>query len=258
VVECLIAAPRLRQLHDAVRSARALLPRSAVRLTLRLDRGNRIHLIVATAGGDAWTGAAALQRALVASAPDLVIWWHPEDGAPRAMAGTDDPWPATVFEQVHPAVAEAVRRLAIDWLGDVRSRVVWDLYAGIGESTTELAGRGALVESVERDRLAVEVAEHLAPAVARRHAGSVEGVIGRLPRAEAILTNPPRVGMAEAVIEEIRRSTPVRLVYVSCDPATLARDVGRLGDDFTLSAVQAFDQFPQTAHLETVVLLERR
>ncbi|MGH7582196.1 MAG: class I SAM-dependent RNA methyltransferase [Gemmatimonadales bacterium] len=258
VVECLIAAPRLRQLHDAVRTARALLPPSAVRLTLRLDRAGRVHLIVATAGDNAWTGAAALRHALSAAVPDIVIWWHPEDGAPRAMAGADDPWPATVFEQVHPAVADAVRRLAIDWMGDVQSRIVWDLYAGIGESTTELTRRGAEVESIERDRLAVELAERLAPGVARRHVGAVEDIVGRLPAASAILTNPPRIGMAEPVIAGIQRSPPLRLVYVSCDPATLARDIHRLGDGFQLTAVRAFDQFPQTAHLETVVLLERR
>jgi 23S rRNA (uracil1939-C5)-methyltransferase len=70
-----------------------------------------------------------------------------------------------------------------------------------------------------------------------------------------IIANPPRTGMAEEVTSELDRLQPVRVVYISCDPATLSRDLQRLRS-FRLGAVQAFDLFPQTTHVETVAVLE--
>jgi 23S rRNA (uracil1939-C5)-methyltransferase len=77
------------------------------------------------------------------------------------------------------------------------------------------------------------------------------------PRPDAIVVNPPRGGCARRVIEGIGRSGARRLVYVACDPATLARDVRRLGTGWHLDRVRAFDLFPQTAHVETVLRLTR-
>jgi 23S rRNA (uracil1939-C5)-methyltransferase len=78
------------------------------------------------------------------------------------------------------------------------------------------------------------------------------------PRPDAILLNPPRTGCPQRVLEGVTRSPARRLVYVSCEPTTLARDVYRLGAAWRLESVRAFDLFPQTAHVETVVRLERR
>jgi len=73
---------------------------------------------------------------------------------------------------------------------------------------------------------------------------------------DLVITNPPRTGMDARVSEALERLAPERVVYVSCDPATLARDLGRL-PGFRIAEVSAFDLFPQTAHVETVVVLER-
>jgi 23S rRNA (uracil1939-C5)-methyltransferase len=132
---------------------------------------------------------------------------------------------------------------------------VWDLYAGIGETSAVLAAAGASVESVESDRRAVAEAERRGPA-ARRHTGRVEDVLNELRPPELVITNPPRTGMDARVADALERLAPERVVYVSCDPATLARDLGRL-PGFRVSDVRAFDLFPQTAHVETVVVLER-
>jgi 23S rRNA (uracil1939-C5)-methyltransferase len=70
-----------------------------------------------------------------------------------------------------------------------------------------------------------------------------------------VITNPPRTGMDPRVVAELNRLVPERIVYISCDPATLARDIQRL-DRFKVSRVQAFDLFPQTTHVESVALLE--
>ncbi len=80
---------------------------------------------------------------------------------------------------------------------------------------------------------------------------------GALP-ADLVILNPPRTGVADGVMQEVARKGPERVVYVSCDPATLARDVARLGEGYRVRRIQAFDLFPQTAHVETVLTLDRQ
>ena len=115
--------------------------------------------------------------------------------------------------------------------------------------------RGAIVESVELDRRAVAEAEASGPA-ARRHAGRVEDLLRELRRPDSgdrqsAAHRDGRAGDGGAGA----RSRPTRLVYISCDPATLARDLHRLRAS-DLYLVQAFDLFPQTTHVETVAVLE--
>jgi 23S rRNA (uracil1939-C5)-methyltransferase len=142
----------------------------------------------------------------------------------------------------------------VQQLGRVSGQRVWDLYAGIGETTAQLASGGAFVDSVELDRRAVNEAESRGPD-ARRHVGRVEDLLDRLRPPNLVITNPPRTGMHERVTAQLERLRPARLVYISCDPATLARDLQRL-KGFRLALVHAFDLFPQTAHVETVAVLE--
>jgi 23S rRNA (uracil1939-C5)-methyltransferase len=75
--------------------------------------------------------------------------------------------------------------------------------------------------------------------------------------ADLVVLNPPRSGVDETVTEALRAEGPPRLIYVSCDPATLARDIGRLSSSYEVVNVRAYDLFPQTAHVEVVVVLER-
>ena len=182
------------------------------------------------------------------------IWYQPEGGAARAVAGSVEAFPATVFEQVNPEMGDLVRSFALEQLGDVAGRRVWDLYAGIGETSLQLIQMGAIVESVEVDRRAVAEAEARGP-IARRHTGRVEDVLRELHRPDLVIANPPRTGMDERVSSELARLAPLRMVYVSCDPATLARDLQRM-TGFRITLVQAFDLFPQTTHVETVTVLE--
>ncbi len=104
----------------------------------------------------------------------------------------------------NPAMGDRVRGAAIAALGPVAGRRVWDLYAGIGETTSALTEAGAVVESVESDPLAVAEAETRGPP-AHRHAGRVELVLGRLLRPDLVVTNPPRVGMDERVTAGLER-----------------------------------------------------
>jgi 23S rRNA (uracil1939-C5)-methyltransferase len=252
---CHITVPALMELWQVLRRLRTRFPARLETLVLRTARGGGRHVLFRTAGTEAWSGAHRLHAELRRLGADATIWWQPADGAPRAMAGAGEAYPATVFEQVHPAMGDRVRAHAVEALGAVVGRHVWDLYAGLGETTALLAGAGALVESVESDRRAVLEAERRGPP-ARRHSGRVEDVLGELRAPELVITNPPRTGMDARVPDALERLAPRRVVYVSCDPATLARDLVRL-PGFRVADVRAFDLFPQTAHVETVVVLER-
>jgi 23S rRNA (uracil1939-C5)-methyltransferase len=257
VRECLVAEPAVKRLHKAVRAARSSLPKHATRVVLRRDRDDSLHVVVRTDGDEAWRHGATLHARLKASGVEAVVWWHPEGGAPRAVAGSDNPWPATVFEQIHPVMGRMVRQAALDALGEVAGLHAWDLYAGIGETTVALFARGASVDSVELDARAVTVAERLGPAGPRRLTGRAEERMGQLKSPAVIVTNPPRTGMDAAVTSAIAESGAGRVAYISCDAATLARDLTRLAGRYRLEHVAAFDQFPQTAHLECLALLER-
>jgi 23S rRNA (uracil1939-C5)-methyltransferase len=260
LLRCPLAVPELNAVWSSVREAKHALPPTLTRLVLRRERhsgGYRVHVVVRTGPGDAWTGASALGRALEAARTPAVIWWQPEAGAPRAMYGSSTAYPVAAFEQVHPEMAERVRAYALGELGPVEGRAVWDLYAGTGDASRALAARGATVESVERDARAVRAAERLGePAGITRHAMPMAAAAGRLAPAWAALVNPPRTGLDPELTDRlVRESLAGGVVYQSCDPATLARDLTRLRSAYQVTRVRAFDFFPQTAHVETVVTL---
>jgi len=254
---CEIAAPPLRELWSAVRALRGLLPKGLLHLSLRLDREGGRHLLLEPATTQAWPGAGRLHGELLRRGVGATIWWRPPGGAARTLAGASEAFPATVFEQVNPAMGDRVRAAAVDALGEIAGAHIWDLYAGIGETTRALALRGATVESVEVDRRAVALADTRGPSTGvRRLAGRVEDHLAGLRPPAAVITNPPRTGMEEAAVRALAKAAPARIVYISCDPATLARDLGRLGERWTTRGLRAFDLFPQTAHVETVTVLE--
>jgi 23S rRNA (uracil1939-C5)-methyltransferase len=251
---CHITVPELMELWQTVRKLRPLLPPRLAQLILRLDRTGGRHLVIRAEEGEAPSGFDRLRRQLERLQVPATIWYQPHGGTARAVAGAAEAFPATVFEQVHPEMGDRVRAFALEQLGDVNGRRVWDLYAGIGETTVQLVERGATVESVEVDRRAVAEAEARGP-VARRLSGRVEDVLGQLGAPDLVIANPPRTGLDSRVADALHRLAPERVVYISCDPATLARDIQRL-ERFRICRVQAFDLFPQTAHVETVAVLE--
>ncbi len=255
---CHVARPELMVLWRRLREHRRLLPSDLDSLVLRVDRVAELHVIARTAGSRAWTDARSLHRALHQDGLPAFLWWQPERGAARVVAGGSDAYPATVFEQIHSAMGDRVRRHALLELGAKAGQLVWDLYAGIGETTTALAVRGVRVESVEADSRAVTQAERAGPLQGvLRHVGMVEDLIDRLGPAESAIVNPPRAGLSREVSASLLLGGPARVVYISCDPATLARDVARLAPAYRLSSASAFDLFPQTAHVEVVARFDR-
>ncbi len=177
------------------------------------------------------------------------------------VAGRDYRISAGSFFQVNTAGAEALVALVREYLAPAKDETLVDLYCGVGLFGLALAGDVARVVGVEADPGAaadfrvnaqefdhVELLEERAE-TALRH---VEGTV------DLVVLDPPRSGAGPAVIEEIVRLSPRRVVYVSCDPATLARDARHLvGSGYQLRKVQPVDLFPQTYHIESVALFAR-
>ncbi len=255
IADCHITDFRLMALWRELRPKLALLPEELTRLTLRLDREARRH-IIAESAGEPWLNADELRRALQGAVDgEVVCWWQPVDGAARVMAGPATGFPATAFEQVNPGMGMLTRRWAVDQLGDVRGQTVWDLYGGIGDTAALLVERGANVVSVDADEKAAMWGRDRLPA-ARFIAARAEDVLPSLPVPHAVVVNPPRAGLHWDVSLRLTAEPVPKLVYVSRDPATLARDLQRLNVNYQVTGVRAFDLFPQTAHVETVAVLE--
>jgi 23S rRNA (uracil1939-C5)-methyltransferase len=257
LIDCHITDFRLMALWRELKQHLDLLPPRCTRLTLRLDREGRRH-ILAESPDEPWRDAGRL-RAALPEGEHVVCWWQPVSGAPRVVAGPETGYPATAFEQVNPEMGALARRWGVEQLGDLRGCTVWDLYGGIGDTASLLAGRAAQVVSVDVDEKAIEWARRRG--VANGHsvrfiAAKAEDVLASLPEPHAVVCDPPRDGLHWDVTLRLTGQPVPRLAYISRDPATLARDLHRLGVNYRLVAVRAFDLFPQTAHVETVAVLE--
>lgn len=153
-----------------------------------------------------------------------------------------------------------LQALVDDVVRRVSGATVMDLYAGVGLFSLALAAPGRVVDAVEGDaQAAADLAANAgaAPGVTTHHA-PVEHYVRAAPlrAAGTVVVDPPRTGLAPAVAQALSAAAVPALVYVSCDPATLARDVRVFLDaGYTVDDVRAFDLFPRTAHVETVVTL---
>lgn len=137
---------------------------------------------------------------------------------------------------------------------------ILDLYCGIGITSLLFAEKGAKVIGIESNKTAIDLARKNAK---NNHLLNIQFIAGEienlaLPYASCILVNPPRTGLSKIVLQKIIDLNPKEIIYISCMPSTLARDlVGFTSAGYTLSFAQPFDMFPQTTHVETIVKLER-
>ncbi|HVF28576.1 MAG TPA: methyltransferase domain-containing protein, partial [Pyrinomonadaceae bacterium] len=183
--------------------------------------------------------------------------------AARAIGGEHYRFSAECFFQINHALLEPLITEAIK---GARGETAFDLYCGVGLFTLPLARRFARVVGVEGNAAACEYARrNLADAGLTNTRVETSGVgewLRKNVRAFApidfVLLDPPRAGADEGAAEGIVALHPRRVTYVSCDPATLARDLKAfLTSGYELASVVAFDMFPQTHHVETVVHLNR-
>lgn len=171
------------------------------------------------------------------------------------------------FYQVNPVQTERIYAQALAYAGLTGTETVWDLYCGIGTISLFLAQKAKAVYGVEVVPEAIEDARQNAE---KNGIGNVRFFVGKaeevLPRqfeengisADVIVVDPPRKGCDPACLETMVRMAPDRIVYVSCDPATLARDLKYLTQNgFALEKGRVFDNFAQGVHVETVCCLTR-
>ena len=172
------------------------------------------------------------------------------------------------FYQVNPIQTEKLYSLALDYAGLTGTETVWDLYCGIGTISLFMARRAKQVFGIEIVEQAIidarENARRNGIDNARFYVGKAEEVLPALYEqegiyADVICVDPPRKGCDPACLETIVKMAPKRIVYVSCDSATLARDLKYLcANGYVLRRVRAVDLFGQTVHVETVCLLSNR
>lgn len=175
------------------------------------------------------------------------------------------------FYQVNPRQTEKLYSLALAYAGLTGKETVWDLYCGIGTISLFLAGDAKQVYGVEVVPQAIEDAKENARRNGIENAaffvGKAEEVLPRfyesgqsdMRHPDVIVVDPPRKGCDEACLRTMLAMQPARIVYVSCDSATLARDLRILTDGgYELKRVRPVDMFPQTVHVESVVMLYKK
>lgn len=171
------------------------------------------------------------------------------------------------FYQTNSKQAYNLYKVARDFAALTGEEVVYDLYTGTGTIANFVASKAKKVVGVEYVEDAIIDARVNAQLNGFNNlaffAGDMKDILTRdfiseHGRPDVIITDPPRAGMHEDVISTILFAAPKRIVYVSCNPATQARDLQLLDVDYKVMAVQPVDMFPHTHHVENVVLLERK
>jgi 23S rRNA (uracil1939-C5)-methyltransferase len=174
---------------------------------------------------------------------------------------------AKSFYQTNSEQAYKLYQVVEDFAGLKGNELVYDLYTGTGTIAQFIAHKAGKVIGIET------VPEAIADARANAALNAIDNVefhtgdlkdfltdsfILEKGKPQLIITDPPREGMHKNVVEQILKAAPDRIVYVSCNSTTQARDLSLMDGDYRVSRVQAVDMFPQTHHVENVVLLEKR
>lgn len=280
--------------HAVRARARGLPKATELRVALRAVNDDASQIAIVIVGGSEWVEARTWASALSRGNSSIVaVWWQRADGTRVSLAAADDGHSNThtdasltlddlsasrdaqqnggiddlapsmdealAFAQVNGEVALLMRAYVAEQLRVLQPRHVIDAYAGSGMLSEMLARDGVRVTAIEADAVATARAvERLGDLPNLRVlTETVESALaGALP-ADAIVLNPPRRGL-DIRIPALLSTAAVRglraIVYVSCDPATLARDLSRL-PTWRIASLQCFDMFPQTAHVETVCVL---
>lgn len=250
--DCPITDERVMRVWREVMEARYHFPpadelRASVRL---LDESGNTSIVME--GGHEWPNRLAFFEAVPGA---VALWWRPVH-RPRALVaerGARRPPASASFEQINSAVGRALHSYVLDRARSHRPAFVIDAYAGSGATAIPLANDGIRVLAIESDREAVAECAAQLPTGSHAVAAFVEDVLaGSLP-ADVVLINPPRAGVHERVAAALETvaQPPRAVIYVSCDSATLARDLARM-PRYRIASIRGFDMFPQTAHVETV------
>jgi 23S rRNA (uracil1939-C5)-methyltransferase len=200
----------------------------------------------------------ATRERLIAAGIDLQV-----DGLRERLGGMTFSMRPSSFFQTNTAQAEVMARLVLDQIPTGDDVTVADAYCGVGTFAALLATHAAHVIAVEESASAVRDARDNLAAMGLSQVEVIQGKTEQiLPqinrRLEAVVLDPPRMGCMRPVLDAIIARAIPRIVYVSCDPATLARDLAILttSGHYRIASVQPLDMFPQTHHIECVAVLD--
>lgn len=188
------------------------------------------------------------------------------------VAGKSVDVPLGSFWQVNPAVAELLIAKATDLLKQQPISLFVDAYSGIGTFSLALGNipdKHVLIEiNPESTKYAQEIFKQFGVKAPEVYHGATEKILprylkklGKKSRDVTLLLDPPRTGCEKEALTAVRQSEVAQLLYISCNPATLSRDLQRLGVDqglWNIESIALFDMFPQTMHFETLVFLSRK
>ncbi|MBN2174800.1 MAG: 23S rRNA (uracil(1939)-C(5))-methyltransferase RlmD [Bacteroidales bacterium] len=171
------------------------------------------------------------------------------------------------FFQTNSEQALVMYEKALEFAGLQGGEIVYDLYTGTGTIANFVARSSSKVVGIEYIKTAVDDAKvnseinDITNTVF--YSGDIakimdDAFIARNGRADVVITDPPRAGMHEKVVRQILKINPEKIVYISCNPATQARDVAILDENYQVEIVQPVDMFPHTHHVENIILLRRR
>ena len=169
------------------------------------------------------------------------------------------------FFQTNTLQAEKLYSIARDFADIQEEDNVYDLYTGLGSIALFVADQCSNIVGIEEIEEAIDLAkinaEHNKIDDAEFYAGDVKDIltdafVEKHGRADIIITDPPRVGMHKDVVAMLLTCAAEKIVYISCNPSTQARDIALLSEKYTLEKIQPVDMFPHTHHVESVALLK--
>ncbi|MBA3018090.1 MAG: 23S rRNA (uracil(1939)-C(5))-methyltransferase RlmD [Proteobacteria bacterium] len=169
---------------------------------------------------------------------------------------------ANSFFQTNTLGAEILYKKVMEYAGLSGKEQVVDLYCGAGTISIFLADSARELVGIEISESAVRDAEincqNNGVTNCRFILGDIKDCLEQVKKPDVMIIDPPRTGMHEKVVKQVLDMSPARIVYVSCNPATMARDLGMIKDDYSVLEVQPVDMFPHTYHIESVARLERK
>lgn len=208
--------------------------------------------------GVVWLANSAPSSVIVPSASEVHLVWGDRE-LQETIAGVEVAVGIGAFTQAHAAAADTLYAKVAELVAPEQGESVLDLFAGLGGHSFALAQRGAFVSAIEQHAPAVAALQRAAVRADLSIAADVgDATRARVADASTIVVNPPRKGLGAELCVRLAESEARQIIYVSCNPESLARDLKSLGDSgFTATAIVPFDLMPGTSHVETVVRLER-
>jgi len=250
LADCPITDRRVVAAWHEVMQADAYFPDAKeLRGSVRITSGGPTFVMM---GGESWAARDQFSTAV----PSIsAVWWEPAENKPRRALYDRrfDRTPSASFAQVNAEMADILRAYVLDKARSLKPKTAVDAYSGAGDIAVALSSEGVSLTAIELDQEASEWSASKLMSPSRAIQGRVEDELASALPADLVILNPPRAGV-DTSVAQILEAEAARLrgiIYISCNPATLARDLSRL-PGYRIESLHSFDMFPQTAHVETV------